>query len=186
MICPECKEECEALEFRADYDERSFCSSICRAAAGPIPFRPAASPPVVETKPTNPKNRAASNRLDLTLFPDSAVAYGALAFTEGDCKYGGYNWRAMGVQSSIYYAAMRRHMAKWFNGEDTDPKTGVPHLANALACIAVLIDSIEQGNLNDDRPPRQQHAELYSYFESAVERLHRLYPNGPPRHRASE
>lgn len=135
-------------------------------------------------KPTNPKDRAATNRLDLSLVPDSAVAYIALALTEGDAKYGGYNWRAAGVQASVYVAACRRHLAKWFNGEECDPKTGVPHLASALASLAVLVDSDEQGNLNDDRPPKQDHAALLSYIEPKVEHLHRTYPDGPARHRA--
>ena len=31
----------------------------------------------------------------------------------------------------------------------------MPHLANAAACLAVLIDSKLQGNMTDDRPPTQ-------------------------------
>lgn len=136
-------------------------------------------------KDTNPKDAAATTRLDLTLFPDSAAAYGALAFAEGDLKYGAYNWRQAGVQASVYVAALRRHMAKWYNGEECDPKTQVPHLANALACIAVLIDAIEQGNLNDDRPPRQS-SELYADFEKVVGHLQTIFPRRVGRYRAEE
>lgn len=81
-------------------------------------------------KDTNPKDGAATSRLDLTLFPQTALAYGALAFTEGHLKYGGYNWRDAGVNASVYVAAALRHLTKWYNGEAFDPKTGVPHLAN--------------------------------------------------------
>lgn len=138
-----------------------------------------------DTKATNPKDSAATTRLDLSLFPASARAYGALAMTEGDLKYGGFNYRVAGVMSSVYYAAAGRHLDKWFNGEDLDPKTGVPHLASAIACIAVLIDGVEQGNLNDDRPPAQP-SDLYTRFEEVVAHLQRLFPQRAARYRAKE
>lgn len=138
------------------------------------------------TKPTNPKDRAATARLDLSLFPDTAVAYGALAMTEGDLKYGGYNYRPAGVLSSVYVAACRRHLAKWYNGEEVDPKTRVPHLASAIACLAVLVDSLESGNLNDDRPPRVDVAGLINKLEVNVKHLQELFPNGPQRYRENE
>lgn len=134
-------------------------------------------------KPSNPKDRAATARLDLTLFPDTAIAYGALAMTEGDLKYGGYNYRPAGVCSSVYIAACRRHLAKWYNGEDADATTTVSHLANAIACIAVLIDSLESGNLNDDRPPKVNVAGLMDKMQATVKHLQQLYPNGPGRFR---
>ena len=144
---------------------------------------PVAAKVTPETKPTNAKDRVATTRLDLSLFPQSALAYGALAFTEGHLKYGAYNWRAAGVQSSIYMAACLRHLSKWYNGEDRDPQTTVPHLANALSCIAVLIDSTVHGNLNDDRPPRADIAGLINGLEGSVKFLQDLYPEGPGRYR---
>lgn len=137
--------------------------------------------PVGATKDTNPKDRAATSRLDLSLFPATARAYGALAFTEGDLKYGGYNWRVSGVKASVYYAACNRHLDKWFNGEDYDPSTGLPHLANALACIAVLIDASECAKLNDDRPPSCDMGGILIRMEADVKELQKLYPNGPER-----
>lgn len=136
-------------------------------------------------KSTNPKDAAATTRLDLSLWPDAASAYGALAMTEGDLKYGGYNFRDTGVQSSVYVAALRRHIAKWYNGEEADPKTNVPHLANAIACLGVLIDSIVQGNLNDDRPPAQS-VQLYADFEAIVAHLQTIFPRRTPRFREKQ
>lgn len=133
-------------------------------------------------KPTNPKDAAATTRVDLSLFPMSAIVYGALAMTEGDLKYGGYNYRPAGVQSSIYVAANGRHVGKWYNGEDNDPRTRVPHLGSALASIAILIDGIEQGNLNDDRPPRQD-ISIYDRAEDIVRHLQELFPRRVPRYR---
>jgi len=104
------------------------------------------------TKATNPKDAIASGKAPLHLVPTSFKAYTALALAEGMMKYGAWNWRAAGVRASVYVSALERHLGKWFNGEECDPKTGVPHLANASACLAVLIDSMTQGNLTDDRP----------------------------------
>lgn len=107
------------------------------------------------SKPTNPKDAAAFDKLPLHLVPASFKAYTAMALAEGAMKYGAWNWRAAGVRASVYVSALQRHVDKWFNGEEFDPETGVPHLANAAACLAVLIDSKTQNNLTDDRPPRQ-------------------------------
>lgn len=134
-----------------------------------------------DTKESNPKDAAASNRLDLSLFPATARAYGALAMTEGHFKYGGYNYREVGVNASVYYSAGNRHLDKWYNGEWADLKTGVPHLASALACIAVLIDAYECNKLNDDRPPIIEMHELFNAIEYKVSQLRTLFPNGPAR-----
>lgn len=133
-------------------------------------------------KPTNPKDRMATNRLDLSLFPDTAVCYGALGMTEGDSKYGGYNYRVGGVLASVYYAAARRHLAKWFNGEWADKKTGVPHLGSALACVAIIIDAVECGVLRDDRPPKADLDRLLSSAELLVGALHKMFATGPARY----
>lgn len=132
-------------------------------------------------KPTNPKDRLATSRLDLSLFPDTAVAYGALGMTEGDSKYGGYNYRVGGVLASVYYAAARRHLADWFNGENIDRKTQVPHLASAIACIAILVDAVECNVLRDDRPPKCNYRKILTEAEALVESLHRMFPDGPAR-----
>ena len=134
------------------------------------------------TKPTNPKDRAATDRIDLSLFPDTAVVYGALAMTEGDLKYGGYNYRPGGVQASVYVAACRRHLAKWWNGEDFDPKTKVPHLASALASLAVLIDALECEVLKDNRPPAVDMERVMEKAREHVKHLQGLFPNGPGRY----
>lgn len=136
----------------------------------------------MKRKDTNPKDRVASSRLDLSLFPATARAYGALAMTEGDLKYGGYNYRIAGVKASIYYAAANRHLDKWFNGEWADQKTGVPHLASALACIGVLIDAIECNKLNDDRPPKCSMDTLLENMEEKVIHLQKLFPDGQERY----
>lgn len=158
--CPECGITCNGVD--------EFKCSLCLGWYG-------------KTKPTNPKDRIATYRLDLSLFPAPAVAYGALAMTEGHAKYGAYNWRSAGVMWSIYDAAARRHLDKFRDGEECDPVTRVPHLASALACIAILIDSDVCHMLNDDRPPKAPTGLLLNSLEEHVAHLYNLFKEGPAR-----
>lgn len=105
----------------------------------------------MESKETNPKDLVGINKAPLHLFPTTARMYGCLAFLEGALKYGRTNYRVSGVKASIYYDALNRHMDSWFEGEDIDEESGLPHLAKAIACIAILIEAVEAKNLNDDR-----------------------------------
>jgi hypothetical protein len=135
----------------------------------------------VDGKPSNPKDAAATSRLDTTLFPMSAIALGAMGMTEGNCKYGGYNYRKAGVSVSTYIAALDRHKAKFYNGEWADKKSKVPHLGSMLSCIAIIVDGFVQGNIVDDRPPAQDIDSLLTEAEAIVKHLQKLYPNGPKR-----
>lgn len=105
------------------------------------------------TKPSNPKEAVGGAKLDMGLVPWSLVIGAAKAFLEGALKYGRFNWRIAGVRASTYFAAAQRHMAKWYNGQDFDPKTKVHHLENAIACLAIIRDAELYKKLNDDRPP---------------------------------
>lgn len=133
----------------------------------------------------NPKDLAAGGtRVDISVFPMTAIVYGALAMTEGHLKYGGFNYRVTDIRASVYISAFLRHFFKWINGEWSDPITNVPHLANCLACISLLIDAVECGKLIDDRPPKVPDiAELFAWAEEVTEHLHKIYPpeNGPGR-----
>lgn len=129
-----------------------------------------------DTKPSNPKDAFGSAKLPLHLVPDTMTQFAALAFLEGALKYGQYNWRVAGVRTSIYVAALRRHMSKFQNGEWADPKTKVPHLANALACIAIILDANVSGMLTDDRPPIQmQNVKFIDECEANVAHLKELF-----------
>lgn len=125
-------------------------------------------------KDTNPKDAAAVSRVPLHLFPASARMWGAMAFYEGSIKYGPYNWREADVKASVYYSALGRHMDAWWDGEDTDKKSGLPHLAKAIACIAILIDAVECGVLTDDRPPPGTTADLLDHLVPLMEKVRKL------------
>jgi hypothetical protein len=106
---------------------------------------------VPDTKASNPKDAIGSTKLPLHLVPPSLTATASLAFLEGALKYGRSNWREAGVRATVYVAACKRHLDAWLEGEDVTSDTGTPHLANALACIGIIIDSQATGTLNDDR-----------------------------------
>lgn len=137
-----------------------------------------------DTKPTNPKDRIAGTKLPAGLVPDVARIALALAFFEGATKYGRFNWRIAGVSASVYRNAMERHMLKWWNGQDKDPATKVHHLANLMACCAIILDAELYDMLNDDRPPapdRDAMARAVDGAEETVKHLRELFKDFSPR-----
>lgn len=133
-------------------------------------------------KSSNPKDDAAIDRVPLSLVPTSAIAEEAMAFLEGHNKYGAYNWRVAGVQCSVYVDAARRHLDKFWNGQDRDPTSLVHELASVRACCAILIDSFEIGNINDDRPPRYEAGSHLEKLRATVRHLNKTVTGGPGRY----
>ncbi len=134
-----------------------------------------------DLKPTNPKDAVASMKLDLGIVPVTALAWWSAAHAEGARKYGRFNWLVSGARSTIYVAAACRHIFKWVSGARVDPKTKIHHLGNAMACLAILIDTEAAGKLNDDRPPINPGAlRALQEAEAAVNNL--PHPEVAPRH----
>lgn len=92
-------------------------------------------------------------RVPFSVIPAEVTAEVGLALLEGALKYGRHNYRVIGVRSSVYYDAAMRHLTRWWEGEDIDPDSGLPHIVKALASLYVLRDSQHIGNVIDDRPP---------------------------------
>ena len=106
---------------------------------------------------------------------------GAIALLNGALKYGRANWRVIGVRASIYFDACQRHLAAWFEGEDEDEE-GVPHLASALACIAIIVDAAAAGKLNDDRQVPGGHRAMLDALAPQIARLKELHGEKSPKH----
>lgn len=68
-------------------------------------------------------------------------------------KTGERNWE-LGMKWGRPYAALRRHMASWWSGEDNDPETGMPHTWHAACCIAFIVAFEARGIGTDDRPTK--------------------------------
>lgn len=105
-------------------------------------------------KQGNPKDRAGRSKVALSNVPLQVLMEVALAMTEGSWKYGRHNYRISDVYASVYFDAAMRHMFAWFEGEDTDPDSGLSHVTKAIATLTVLQDALMNGKVIDDRPPR--------------------------------
>lgn len=134
----------------------------------------------MKPKGSNPKDTLAGTRLPVELVPDSLDAEVCLAFLEGALKYGRYNWRIAGARASVYAGAARRHLMKWWNGEERDRKTHVRHLASAIASLAILIDAEICGMLEDDRPPSGPLSEVADANEEIILHLKNLFADQSP------
>lgn len=100
----------------------------------------------------NPKDQIGVLKVNLALVPAAAKILMAGALEDGAVKYGPYNWRSHPVQAMIYLAAAERHIEAWKDGEENASDSGKHHLGHAMACLAILVDALESGNLIDDRP----------------------------------
>lgn len=109
---------------------------------------------MAKTKPTNPKFEFGAKKVSAHVVPCNVIMQMALGMTEGACKYGAHNYRAMGVRGSTYYDAAMRHLMAWWEGEDIDPDSGLSHITKAMTSLTVLLDSVMMGNWTDDRPMR--------------------------------
>lgn len=145
------------------------------------PDKPA-TPKPLDAKPTNPKDAAAVDRVPLHLVSPIAKAYQAIAQFLGMVKYGAWNWRNSGARASIYKSALERHMDAWFSGEEFDPIDGTPHLANAMACLQILIEAKETGNLVDDRPIPVDIRPTYRMVEELMPKIRERYADRTPEH----
>lgn len=113
---------------------------------------------------TNPKDRLGVLKPRLSLVPPASTLYEALAMEDGANKYGPYNWRQKKVKLSIYIDAFKRHVDSFWDGEDNASDSGKPHLAHAKACLGIIIDALETGNLIDDRPTKGTMSALVEKF----------------------
>lgn len=134
------------------------------------------------TKPTNPKDMIGSGKVPIHLWPQTATVLGAMGLLDGALKYGRSNYRAIGIRASIYYDALLRHLIAWFEGEDIDPDSGLPHMAHFLASAAILVDAIAAGRFRDDRMIKGGYRPLIDAMTPEVARLKAKHAAYQPRH----
>lgn len=112
----------------------------------------------------NPKDLLGILKPPMSLVPASAVIWEAMAMKFGaygtNLKgeqvrpkgYGKFNWREHPVLASVYIDALERHIARVKDGgcAVVAADSLVLDLAHARACLGILIDALESGNLIDD------------------------------------
>jgi hypothetical protein len=134
----------------------------------------------MSTKDSNPKDGFGALKTPLHLVSGVMKAYASVAHFLGMVKYGAWNWRVAGARASVYRAALDRHVDRWWEGEEMD-RDGTPHLANALACLNILIECSVAGKLIDDRPPAlpldQVHADIEAMMKVVVEKYGHMTPH---------
>lgn len=132
-----------------------------------------------ELKPSNPKDACGIKKAPMSCVPLPVLMELGLGMMEGGAKYGRHNFRVIGVRASVYFDAACRHLFAWWEGEDLDPDSGMPHIVKAMACLAVLRDAQIQGQCTDDRPPRSPEGWVANLNSKAAFILEK-YPNPLP------
>ncbi len=136
-------------------------------------------------KATNPKDAVGSDKIPVHLWPEAATVVGSLGMLDGMLKYGRANWREAGIRISIYVDALRRHTNAFFEGENIDPDSGLPHLSHMLACIAIIVDADSQGQIVDDRQYSggiQGYRDTVEILTPHVKRLKEKHAGKDPHH----
>lgn len=85
------------------------------------------------------------------MIPPIALLEEARAFGYSDAKSARDYWEQEVVKFSEIYSEMQQHLLSWYNGEDIDPSSGCPHIANLRKCTAKILYLISKGKYIDDR-----------------------------------
>ena len=100
--------------------------------------------------PVGRKDDSGKLRMDL-LAPEFLLGT-AEVLTFGANKYGDRNWEA-GIKYSRVFAALMRHLWRWWASEPFDAETGMSHLKHAACCIMFLLAYEARRTIEfDDRP----------------------------------
>jgi hypothetical protein len=86
----------------------------------------------------------------MELLPPELMVEVAKVLTFGAEKYEARNWEK-GMDWGRIYGSLQRHLNAWASGEDTDPETGLSHLAHAGCNIAFLLAYTQRGVGDDSR-----------------------------------
>lgn len=100
----------------------------------------------------NPKTQYGVAKPSLTNVPPVGMFRVGQVMACGAEKYGPMNWRDDKITASVYVNAALRHLLTYWDGQNLDEETHLPHLAHAAACLLILLDAEAQGMLQDDRP----------------------------------
>jgi len=131
-------------------------------------------------KQSDPKEAVGVARAPVSTVPAPVIAEVGVAMMEGARKYGRHNYRVTGARASVYYDAALRHLMAWWEGEDLDPDSGLPHIAKAIAGLTVLRDCERLGQMVDDRPPPHDPAWIAGLNRAAAGILERYSAAAEP------
>lgn len=131
----------------------------------------------INGKETNPKDAVGIQKWrQFTTVPMTVLAEVGVAMLEGARKYGRHNYRVAGVRTSVYVDAAMGHIMQYWEGENIDPDSGLPHIDKAIASLMILRDAEIQGKLTDDRPPVAKLDAVRSNLQGVVDELFKKHP----------
>lgn len=109
------------------------------------------SPPT-EERAVDPNTGGAKGRKkeEYAFIPPFALAELARVYGMGAKKYDPWNW-ARGYPYSWSLSALYRHVEAFRRGENTDPESGLSHLAHATFHLFTLMEFEKNGLGTDDR-----------------------------------
>lgn len=84
------------------------------------------------------------------LIPAGPLTMLARVYGMGAKKYEDNNWRK-GYRWSLTFGACMRHLWAFWNGEEIDPESGLPHVAHAMWHCATMLEFMESYRDGDDR-----------------------------------
>ena len=136
-------------------------------------------PKIKHEKGVNPKDATGAAKNPHGCVSRAVLAEVGLAMMEGSRKYGRHNYRVAPVRAEVYFEACNRHLDAWWEGEDIDSDSGLPHLVKATACLFVIQDAIIQGSWCDDRPPKTP-AKHWEWIKKATAAILEKFPESKP------
>lgn len=89
-------------------------------------------------------------KLDYDILPIAPVEDIIKVFEFGAKKYDRHNWRGGMAWSRVINSALR-HIHEWRKGIDTDPESGLQHLAHACVNLIFLLQYTRDHPKLDDR-----------------------------------
>lgn len=130
------------------------------------------------TKDTNPKDAVGTRKWrQYSTVPCTVLWEVGVAMLEGARKYGRHNYRHAGVRVSVYVDAAKGHIDQYWEGEDTDPDSGLHHVTKAIASLVVLRDAMINDMVIDDRPPKANIDKVRRELQAKVEEIISRYPD---------
>lgn len=141
-ICPNC----------CNWSHKCTCSAVYQVmeTSGGTPFAVLGEIRITDPVTGGAKGKKASQLGAVD--PLALLKLGEVAGFGGD-KYERYNF-ARGYAYSLSFDAMQRHLLAFWNGENNDPESGLPHLAHAAWHCLTLMTFTLRGRGTDDRFPQ--------------------------------
>ena len=96
-------------------------------------------------------NRFNKGKLEWHLLPLMCLVDCVRVFTYGRDKYSEWDW-IKGASWIVQYDCLMRHMQAWYEREDDDPESALPHLGHAMCNLVMLSFYTKFFKDRDDRP----------------------------------